>query len=217
MSFTSGSYNGEDSLCSGKYIMTLVSLRSFLSQALNSTSRARAHLTDETKWHGTWICPYISRRFFSLTVAITSCVYIPVVSDIPTRCADDVRCNDWTPPPDSSPLPRCLVSAWSWCRLALSFSWSFLLCRCFPGFALLSCRAKPQQPGERRHFMSPVGWAIIRQPLQRPLWARFLWGATGLLSRSRWWALIMRYTRFALTTGRPSRSDARRSSAHTRR
>lgn len=41
-----------------------------------------------------WICPYISRRVFSLTVAITFCAYIPVVSDIPARCADDVRCND---------------------------------------------------------------------------------------------------------------------------
>lgn len=36
---------------------------------------------------------YIQTHFLS-TVAITSCVYIPVVSDIPARCVDDVRCND---------------------------------------------------------------------------------------------------------------------------
>ena len=49
-------------------------------------------------------------------------------------------------------------------------------------------------------FMGPLPMVISRLTLE-----------------SRWWALIMRYTRFALTTGCPFRSDSRRNSAHTRR
>jgi hypothetical protein len=30
---------------------------------------------------------------FALMIVITSCVYIPVVSDVPVHYADDVRCN----------------------------------------------------------------------------------------------------------------------------
>ncbi|AWC78618.1 hypothetical protein AM377_02550 [Serratia marcescens] len=37
---------------------------------------------------------YISRRFFSLTIEILSCVYIPVPSAIPAHYAGDVRCNN---------------------------------------------------------------------------------------------------------------------------
>ena len=114
-------------------------------------------------WNYSYIWPYISRYFYSLTIAIAFCVYIPVLTDIPEHYADDVCCNEWTPLPNSSPQPGCPDSTWFRCSPVLSSSRSFLLFRWFPGCSPLLCMAQDSTLWRTANFR--VSCAVYAEPL----------------------------------------------------